>query len=198
VWCVTSVLNDNELRTLAVLAAGQHTLDEGAVQKLHEGIYNRTVLANANAPWASQVSAGLSRLFGGGGDPYFYPSPLPPVTLDMLRADQPTITALRAYWRALGKYRHEEEDGSQVAFLMIGTNDTDLSERLDGIRKDRQKFICLNDNIDHTQPHAARQLHIIRQFFEALFPNRSPFELPDGQRNAFLHMDELFPERYNR
>mmetsp|Transcript_26095 Transcript_26095/g.65591 ORF Transcript_26095/g.65591 Transcript_26095/m.65591 type:complete len:1122 (+) Transcript_26095:89-3454(+) len=184
------VLNDNEMRTLAALVRGREPLEDDTVETLHRDIYNRTVLSKAG--WSSQLSARLGGLLG------HQETSLPPVTLEMLQADETILRPLREFWRSLGKYRHEEEDASQVAFLMIGTNDTDLSERLDGIRRDRQKFICLNDNIDHTQPHAINQLRIIRQFYEALFPVRSPFELPDGHRNPYLHMDELFPDRSHR
>jgi hypothetical protein len=53
--------------------------------------------------------------------------------------------------------RHELIDNpEQVAFLMVGTNATNLEKSLDGIRERRQKFICLNDNMNHSDPEAVK------------------------------------------
>ena len=91
-----------------------------------------------------------------------------------------------------------------------------------------RKFICLNDNIEHTNKDAktvsiskllmlcsmiligflyliwhyiidhwnilynpVQVKAVIVDFYEALFPNPSSFELPREYRNRFLHVDEL-------
>ena len=43
---------------------------------------------------------------------------------------------------------------AEVAFKMVRNNITTVRRELDSLRRKRHKFICLNDNIDHTQPDA--------------------------------------------
>lgn len=54
-----------------------------------------------------------------------------------------------------------------------------------------RKFICLNDNIDHSHKDATTVKAVLRDFYESMFPMPSQFELPREYRNRFLHMDEL-------
>lgn len=54
-----------------------------------------------------------------------------------------------------------------------------------------RKFICLNDNIDHSHKDAATVKAVLRDFYESMFPLASQFELPREYRNRFLHMEEL-------
>lgn len=87
--------------------------------------------------------------------------------------------------------RFELADGDEVAFVMVRTNATNVLHAIDGIRQRRQKFICLNDNLNHSNPHAAEVLAVVKDFYEALFPHPSPFELPDEQTNRFFFVDDL-------
>lgn len=54
-----------------------------------------------------------------------------------------------------------------------------------------RKFICLNDNIDHSHKDAVTVKAVLRDFYESMFPLPSQFELPREYRNRFLHMEEL-------
>ena len=63
--------------------------------------------------------------------------------------------------------------------------------QLYSIRRDPKKFICINDNIDHRQDSAAEVVAALQNFYQALFPIRSQFELPEGYRNRFLHTADL-------
>lgn len=89
------------------------------------------------------------------------------------------------------KYRHEEFDSGPVGFIMVWNNDTTLQGKLDGIRFRRHKFICLNDNLNHTNPDSVRVLKMLRDFYVSLYPTPSSFELPEGVTNEFLHVDEF-------
>lgn len=62
---------------------------------------------------------------------------------------------------------------------------------LDEIRKQKKKFICLNDNINHSKEGAELAKLILVDFYESLFPIPSQFEIPRQFRNRFLHVDEL-------
>jgi len=111
---------------------------------------------------------------------------------------------------------------NEVAFKMIRNNLTTVRRELDSLRRRRHKFVCLNDNIDHTQPDADRVrprpwrawaggmgTHLVRrlrasagvrraqitwalhELYEWYFPLPSSFELPPGQENEFLYIDEI-------
>ena len=62
---------------------------------------------------------------------------------------------------------------------------------LDELRKKKKKFICLNDNIDHSHEGAEMAKLILLDFYESLFPTPSQFELPGHYRNRFLYVDKL-------
>lgn len=62
---------------------------------------------------------------------------------------------------------------------------------LDEIRKEKKKFICLNDNIDHSKEGAELAKLILVDFYESLFPLPSQFEIPGQFRNRFLHLHDL-------
>lgn len=74
---------------------------------------------------------------------------------------------------------------------MVSQDYAKALKALDGIRERRHKFICLNDNMNHSHPDSAKTLQILKDFYESLFPIPSIFELPPGQRNEYLYIDEL-------
>lgn len=102
---------------------------------------------------------------------------------------------LEMHFKARLMNRWETGDHEEVAFFMVPTNRSEVLHRLDDIRHDRNKFICLNDNINHTDPHSVEVVDAIQDFFAALYPLPSPFELPHGQTNKYLHTDDLFAAR---
>ncbi|CAL1547114.1 unnamed protein product [Lymnaea stagnalis] len=89
------------------------------------------------------------------------------------------------------KYKTSPVDDSDITFKMIHTNVSHVVGQLDDIRKHPKKFICLNDNIDHTREEAKTVKAILQDFYESLLPIPSQFELPRDYRNRFLHMNEL-------
>lgn len=74
-----------------------------------------------------------------------------------------------------------------VAFEMIGDNFTQTMIQLDSVRGRKSKFVCINDNMQNPTPELENAL---RAFFEAFFPFQSKFELPPGQSNPTLYLDE--------
>eukprot|EP00047_Mylnosiga_fluctuans_P003985 m.232102 g.232102 ORF g.232102 m.232102 type:complete len:1323 (+) comp12300_c0_seq1:20-3988(+) len=90
------------------------------------------------------------------------------------------------------QYKYElDTDEKDIAFKMIRDNATEVLRQLDAIRKNPQKFVCLNDNVDHRKKSAVDVVAALHNFYEAFFPIRSQFELPVGFRNRFLHVSEL-------
>ena len=88
------------------------------------------------------------------------------------------------------KYKHEVDGTDEVAFLMIRNEDPDLEWNMDGIRKKRHKFICLNDNLNHSDPSTPALKALLFDFYMSLFPHPSAFELPPGKQNPVLYIEE--------
>ena len=89
------------------------------------------------------------------------------------------------------RYKFEMVGDEEITFKMIRNNVSHLIHQLDWIRKNRRKFVCLNDNIDHDNPESKVIRAILKDFLEYLFPEPSQFELPRGFRNKFLKTSEL-------
>ena len=66
-----------------------------------------------------------------------------------------------------------------------------ILSKLDEVRKDQRKFICLNDNMDHSTDESRTAQMLLRDFYESLFPIPSQFELAPNYRNRFLYTSEL-------
>lgn len=105
------------------------------------------------------------------------------------------FSQLEKHLKSRLRNRYELGSVEEVAFVMVRENRTLALREMDGIRAKRNKFVCLNDNINHTSPDAKETIEAIHDLFKALYPDPSPFELPDGQINKFLHTDELFSAR---
>ena len=82
---------------------------------------------------------------------------------------------------------HTLGQDKDVSFEMIGDNATETIIQLDSVRSRLSKFICINDNMKNPTPEMAKTLN---DFFEALFPIPSQFELPRGKSNPTLYLDE--------
>ena len=86
---------------------------------------------------------------------------------------------------------HEKAPLDEVTFQMIGDDYNATRKMLDGIRAKRTKFICVND--DMKNPSNA-VIQVLQDFFHALYPIPSPFELPSGIVNELLEIDLIREE----
>ncbi|KJE88467.1 N-acetylglucosamine-1-phosphate transferase [Capsaspora owczarzaki ATCC 30864] len=118
-------------------------------------------------------------------------SDAPPITAAVLQMCPPILRKLQDAKRSHYKYEILDGEGKDVAFKMIRDDLTHVYKQLDSIRKARNKFVCLNDNIDHSKNDSYKIVAALRDFYEGLFPVPSAFELPAGTRNRFLHASEL-------
>ena len=82
---------------------------------------------------------------------------------------------------------HTLGQDKDVSFEMIGDNATETIFQLDSVRARLSKFICINDNMKNPTPELEK---VLQDFFEALFPIPSPFELPRTMSNPTLYLDE--------
>lgn len=88
-----------------------------------------------------------------------------------------------------------EPNLNEVAFEMLGDDYNSTKSQLDSIRARRAKFICINDNINSMTPEL---FSLLREFFEAYYPRRSRFELPEGVINKHLRLEDLQREQFRR
>eukprot|EP00756_Hemistasia_phaeocysticola_P056926 Hpha_TRINITY_DN33568_c0_g1::TRINITY_DN33568_c0_g1_i1::g.171199::m.171199/K08239/GNPTAB; UDP-N-acetylglucosamine-lysosomal-enzyme len=86
------------------------------------------------------------------------------------------------------KYRMAPEgDESGVAFLMVTNNATVVRRKLDRVAAQRQKFICMNDNLNASDATTQEVVKVLRNFLNDYFPDPSSFELRGGSTNTFAH-----------
>ena len=79
---------------------------------------------------------------------------------------------------------------------MVTANASKLQNELDSLRKNRKKFICLNDDIDYGEVESSNlqmeQMNLVKEllhnFYTSFLPHSSPFELPKGQVNSVLYV----------
>ena len=78
---------------------------------------------------------------------------------------------------------YEKATLDEVTFQMIGDDVNNTRKLLDGIRGKRTKFICVNDDMKNPSNEV---IQVLQNFFRALYPVPSPFELKDGIVNPIL------------
>ena len=174
----SGTLSDRELRTL-LTKFNEIPLKTDTIKKFLEQLRNCS-RALDNATSASRLVS--ERQYG---------YDLPPITEDLLRECEPIMVQLNKTKKKESKFKHEIVGEDDIAFKMIKNNATHVLKQLDEIRKNKKKFICLNDNIEHDNVNASVVKGILVDFYESLFPTPSQFELPDNLKNRFLYVDEL-------
>jgi UDP-N-acetylglucosamine-lysosomal-enzyme len=76
------------------------------------------------------------------------------------------------------KYNYELVNNGDSIFVMVSGQPAMIKGRLEYLVQKPRKFMCLNDNINYHQENRAIELqNIINEFYEALFPEKSKFEL---------------------
>ncbi|XP_033751371.1 LOW QUALITY PROTEIN: N-acetylglucosamine-1-phosphotransferase subunits alpha/beta-like [Pecten maximus] len=121
----------------------------------------------------------------------YYEEGMPQVTRNLFIHCDPMVELVHKNFKPVNKYSFTLMDDAEIAFKMIKSNISTVVGQLDDIRKHPKKFICLNDNIEHNKEDAKTVKAILQDFYEAVFPIPSQFELSREYRNRFLHTDEL-------
>ncbi|KAG1953343.1 N-acetylglucosamine-1-phosphotransferase subunits alpha/beta [Pimephales promelas] len=177
----SGVLSDREIRTLAT-----------RIHELPLSLQDLTSLEQMLINCSKTLPSNLTQLHtvSPTQEAYYDPS-MPPVTKGLVIHCKPIIDRIHKAFRDQNKYKFEIMGEEEIAFKMIRTNVSHVVGQLDDIRKNPRKFICLNDNIDHSHKDAGTVKAVLRDFYESMFPLSSQFELPREYRNRFLHMTEL-------
>uniref|UniRef100_A0A665W249 N-acetylglucosamine-1-phosphotransferase subunits alpha/beta n=1 Tax=Echeneis naucrates TaxID=173247 RepID=A0A665W249_ECHNA len=177
----SGVLSDREIRTLAT-----------RIHELPLSLQDLTGLEQMLINCSKSLPTNLTQLHlvNPTHETYYDPS-MPPVTKGLVLHCKPITDRIHKAFRDQTKYKFEIMGEEEIAFKMVRTNVSHVVGQLDDIRKNPRKFICLNDNIDHSHKDAATVKAVLRDFYESMFPLPSQFELPREYRNRFLHMEEL-------
>lgn len=177
----SGVLSDREIRTLAT-----------RIHELPLSLQDLTSLEQMLINCSKTLPTNLTQLHlvNPTQEAYYDPS-MPPVTKGLVLHCKPITERIHKAFRDQNKYKFEIMGEDEIAFKMVRTNVSHVVGQLDDIRKNPRKFICLNDNIDHSHKDAATVKAVLRDFYESMFPLPSQFELPREYRNRFLHMEEL-------
>ncbi|XP_067931267.1 N-acetylglucosamine-1-phosphotransferase subunits alpha/beta-like [Watersipora subatra] len=178
----SGVLSDREIRTMATRIFDS-PLDLQSLTSLEQYITN----CSQHMPVAEQKKGLKTNLL----PERYYDKGMPQVTLPLLRNCGPVLDLITKKVQPKAKYRYELLGDEDIHFKMIGTNLSSVVGQLDDLRRHPRKFICLNDNIDHSNSEAMQVKALLADFYESLFPIRSQFELPADYRNRFLHADQL-------
>ncbi|XP_033105239.1 N-acetylglucosamine-1-phosphotransferase subunits alpha/beta-like isoform X2 [Anneissia japonica] len=184
----SGILSDREIRTLATRIFDL-PLDLRTLTSLEHQLIN----CSKHIPKKLQGFVPEDKM-----ELYYEANTMPQVTLGLVEHCKPLVARMNETFKAKNKYRHEILNDDEVAFKMIRTNVSHVIGQLDDVRKNPKKFVCLNDNIDHSLKDAEMVKAVLQDFYESLFPIPSQFELPQEYRNRFLHMDELYTWRRYR
>uniref|UniRef100_F6ZDG1 N-acetylglucosamine-1-phosphotransferase subunits alpha/beta n=1 Tax=Ciona intestinalis TaxID=7719 RepID=F6ZDG1_CIOIN len=180
----SKVLSDREIRLLATqifdlpLTLDELTSLESAFKKCAMDLY-----AGPNMP-----IDGLSPL---AASETYYDKEMPLVTREIVLSCDFITNKLNKTYSGRKKYKYVQLDETEVSFKMIRSNVSVVVGQLDDIRKHPKKFICLNDNIDHTSKGAETVKAVLQDFYETLFPTQSQFELLHDYRNRFMNIHDL-------
>ena len=66
---------------------------------------------------------------------------------------------------------------------MLDSNASHVVAKLDELRKNEKKFVCINDNMNHDSDDIEIIQNLIQDFFLTFFPKRSGYELSSEYRN---------------
>jgi len=98
------------------------------------------------------------------------------------------MESLRTHTRSSPRGVEVPSADADLAFEMVTDDYNKTAAQLASVRARKPKFICINDDMQAATPETRA---LLTDFYEALLPRRSSFELPPGQENAPLHIDEL-------
>ena len=174
-FCFPGYLSDRELRTLATRLY-KLPLDQQDLSS-----FQRTLKNCSNASNETTHTLAVEK-----GEDF-----LPMVSEDFIQRCETILKMLNNSNKGATKYKYETLADEDVAFHMIRDNASKVLQQLDAIRSVKKKFVCLNDNIDHSKKDADLIKALLIDFYESLFPIPSQFELMHEYRNRFLYVSEL-------
>lgn len=174
------VLSDREIRTLATVLY-ELPLDLPTLTGLEDILKNCSKYLPDDKKLERQPAALET----------YYDQEMPQTTKSLFINCDKMVDLIKSNFKPKPKHKFTTLDDTEIAFKMIKSNVSTVVGQLDDLRKSPKKFICLNDNIEHSRPDAHTVKAILQDYYESVLPIQSQFELPRDYRNRFLHVDEL-------
>ena len=85
----------------------------------------------------------------------------------------------------------------EVEFYMLKDKPEEVKERLAHMYNKKPKFICINDDMDHTKDPSNETLNELHDFFYKYYPYPSPFEITDpNEYHPYYRKDEMIKNGY--
>ncbi|KAJ3431364.1 hypothetical protein M0812_03044 [Anaeramoeba flamelloides] len=190
-------LNESEFRILALHV--HDTVNKKILKNLKEEIYNCSIINSSNTHNTHNNNNHNNNDDADGADDddsttivQKYPSIEDmKITVDSLRNCSQILERLNETCQKKPKYHHETIDYYNNGFVQLFSNQTINLKKLDQLRKSNLPFICLNDDLNYTQPETVKVIQDVSNFLHTSFPNPSQFELPEGQVNPYLNVEEM-------
>lgn len=79
---------------------------------------------------------------------------------------------------------------SDVEFVMLDANISHAISKLDQVRRNEKKFLCINDDMNHASEEIEVVKNLLSDLYLTFFPKPSQFELPHEYRNRKLFKSE--------
>ncbi|KAJ3431346.1 hypothetical protein M0812_03024 [Anaeramoeba flamelloides] len=191
-------LNESEFRILALHV--HDTVNKKILKNLKEEIYNCSIINSSNTHNTHNNNNHNNNDDADGADGddsttivQKYPSIEDmKITVESLRNCSQILERLNQTCQQTPKYPHETIDyNNNGGFVQLFSNQTINLKKLDHLRKSNLPFICLNDDLNYTQPETVKVIQDVSNFLHTFFPNPSQFELPEGQVNPYLNVEEM-------
>ncbi|XP_077401637.1 N-acetylglucosamine-1-phosphotransferase subunits alpha/beta-like isoform X2 [Vanacampus margaritifer] len=170
----SGVLSDNEIQDLAMQIYKQQLKPEDLTRLKNQ-------LINCSQSLPKEVSQ-IHRA---------KPSQKSQVTEELFMNCKPVTDRIRSTFADQKKYKYKALNSDEVHFKMIHNDLAEVEHIFDDIHRHPKKFVCINDDIDHTKSNAMGVKKKLMEFYQSMLPQPSQFELHKDMPNKFLHMDEL-------
>ena len=113
----------------------------------------------------------------------------PSLTADSFNATSALASLLLIHYTP-NRFKHELMSQDDITFFMVKDNFTVVRSQMDHILWKRPKFLCINDNMNHSHPDNGKIVGVIQELLRQYYPVPSSFELAEGGRNDFVWLDE--------
>ena len=116
-----------------------------------------------------------------------------PLTRTQFEHCDELLAALNATstFRDRKRYAYQQRGDEDVLFVSLTTDLELVEQSMRQFLLHPTKWMCLNDDLDHTDPASRRVVRRVHEFYDFLFPTPSQFEYHDSTRNELLHVSDI-------
>ena len=101
------------------------------------------------------------------------------------------------YFNNKKKFKSKSKTLNDVEFYMLKDKPDEVKQKFKEIYHKKPKFICINDDMDHTKDPSNETLNELHDFFYKYYPYPSPFEITDpNEYHPYYRKDEMVKQGY--